>query len=237
MFRKKLESSAIPLRYPSEPKCPVVLVLDNSGSMEGEPSMELKKGLKKFLKDLRKDDLARKRVEISVVSFNDDVKQILPFSTVDIVDENALIMEPKGKTSMGEAILYAISKIEERKLEYSKNGIQYFRPWIWLMTDGSPTDMHPEGNEQMKTEWKVVLDKVHEGVKNGKFLFFAVGIDDADMELLGEISVEPPIRMEEQKFSEMFDWLSKSIASTSRSSTSEQIKLDPTDSWGKRVPK
>ena len=105
------------------------------------------------------------------------------------------------------------------------------------MTDGSPTDMHPEGNEQMKTEWKVVTEKVHEGVRNGKFLFFAVGIEDADMDILRDISVEPPIRMNEQKFSEMFDWLSKSIASTSRSSTSEQIRLDPTDSWGKRVVK
>lgn len=237
MFRKKLDALEIPLKYPSEPKCPVVLLLDSSGSMEGEPSEDLKKGLRKFLKDMRKDDLARKRVEVSVISFNDNVRQIVPFSTVDTINDDKIVLDPKGKTAMGEAILMAISKIEERKMDYSKNGIQYFRPWIWLMTDGSPTDMHPEGNDQMKTEWKVVLDKVHEGVKNGKFLFFAVGIDDADMDILSAISVEPPIRMEQQKFSEMFDWLSKSIASTSRSSTAEQIKLDPTDSWGKRVKK
>ena len=50
-----------------EPRCPCMLLLDTSASMEGEPIAALNKGLQTFRSELFEDSLAMKRVEIAVV--------------------------------------------------------------------------------------------------------------------------------------------------------------------------
>ena len=56
-----------------EPRCPCVLLLDTSGSMQGEPIKALNEGLKTFRDTLIKDPLASRRVEVAVISFNNDI--------------------------------------------------------------------------------------------------------------------------------------------------------------------
>ena len=52
-----------------EPRCPCLLLLDVSGSMEGEPITELNAGLKAFRDELVADELASKRVEVACITF------------------------------------------------------------------------------------------------------------------------------------------------------------------------
>ena len=56
-----------------DPRCPCILLLDCSGSMNGAPIQELNKGLKAFQQQLRSDDMASKRVEVTVLKFASDV--------------------------------------------------------------------------------------------------------------------------------------------------------------------
>lgn len=62
---------------------------------------------------------------------------------------------------MGAAITKALDMVEERKREYRANGISYYRPWIFLITDGAPTD-----------EWQAAANKVFRGKKIKGLLSF-----------------------------------------------------------------
>lgn len=120
-----------------EPRCPCLLLLDKSGSMSGEPINELNSGLLTFKEELLTDSLAVKRVEVAIITFG-PVKIENDFHTApNFFPPN---LQADGDTPMGEAIKQGIEMITQRKEVYKTNGISYFRPWIFLITDGAPTD-------------------------------------------------------------------------------------------------
>src|SRR5260221_3127817 len=111
-----------------EPRCPCVLLLDTSGSMQGAPIAALNEGLRTFKSDLSQDPLASRRVEVAVVTFNNDVQVAVDFTTADIFEVPALAAG--GQTYMGTAINKALDLLQARKTQYRANGIAYYRPWV-----------------------------------------------------------------------------------------------------------
>ncbi|MCX7735048.1 MAG: VWA domain-containing protein, partial [bacterium] len=150
---KSLEE-AVEIANPENPHCPVLLLLDTSGSMSGEKIQQLNEGIKIFKKQVQEDDIASKRVDVAVIAFDSNVKVIHEFSSIEDFEPQEL--EASGSTNMGEAILTGIDLVEKRKNQYKQKGIDYYRPWIVLITDGAPTDMS-EGDEK----WQQVISKVH----------------------------------------------------------------------------
>ncbi len=59
-----------------EPRVPCILLLDTSGSMGGEPIRELNEGLQLYEQELKKDDLAVKRVEVCIITFGGKVEVV-----------------------------------------------------------------------------------------------------------------------------------------------------------------
>src|SRR5512138_3062163 len=59
-----------------EPRCPVVLVMDTSGSMKGTAIKELNEGLRAFAAALKADRLASLRVEVAVIVFGGKVRAL-----------------------------------------------------------------------------------------------------------------------------------------------------------------
>lgn len=206
-----------------EPRCLCVLVLDKSGSMTGEPIRQLNSGLVTLKDELMQDSLAQKRVELAVVSFGPtEVIQSYVSATNFIPPE----LHAGGDTPMGSALLKAVELIENRKAEYKANGIRYFRPWIFLITDGSPTDIH-------SAAWSDALAKIQAGEASKGLAFFGIGVQGVDLTTLNTIC--PPktaISLDGLKFAELFRWLSSSLKSVSQSQPGEGVKLAPPTGWG-----
>jgi uncharacterized protein YegL len=222
-----------------EPRCPCVLLLDTSGSMNDErkvttrgfitpvqkmlrespaqekslrPIDELNAGLKAFRDELMRDELAVKRVEISLVTFG-PVRKLTDFQTPDELRVPRLVAE--GDTPMGAAIECAIEMVRDRKATYKHNGISYYRPWIFLISDGEPTD-----------KWQRAAEMVRAGEQSKSFAFFAVGVESANFDILSRLAIRQPLHLNGLRFHEMFVWLSSSLSSVSRSSPGDEVALE-----------
>jgi len=205
-----------------EPRCPCVLLLDTSGSMQGEPIAALNQGLVAFRGDLGKDPLASRRVEIAVVTFDNEVKLLQDFVTVDRFEPPRLTAQ--GQTFMGTAIQKALDLVQARKAQYRANGIAYYRPWVFMITDGEP-----QGEPDHMIQQAAQRIKADEAGK--RVAFFAVGVENANMVKLGEIVVRAPVKLIGLNFVEMFVWLSRSMEAVAQSRTDEQVALPP-PGWG-----
>lgn len=194
-----------------EPRCACLLLLDTSGSMSGEPIQQLNEAVSLFIEELQSDPLASKRVELGIVTFG-PVNVVSEFHNPDMMIAPAL--QATGATPMGEAIETAVKMVEDRKQLYRSNGMMYYRPWIFMITDGSPTDA-----------WQNAAALVKEGENSKKFAFFSVGVDSADMSTLGQISSRTPLKLKGLRFRELFQWLSSSLKSVSRSRPDEEVAL------------
>ena len=200
-----------------EPRCPCVLLLDVSVSMNGQPISELNSGLTTFKDELAADALAMKRVEVAIVTFG-PTKVETPFTTASVFYPPTL--STQGDTPMGSAILQALDLVRDRKNEYRANGISFYRPWVFLITDGGPTDA-----------WQAAAAAVREGEASKAFAFFAIGVKGANMDVLKKISVREPLSLDGLKFRELFSWLSNSLRSVSRSTPGTEVPIEAPKGW------
>lgn len=204
----------------TEPRCACVLLLDVSGSMAGQAMVQLNAGIEAYHNDLLGDSLAAQRVELSIITFGGTVQTAVPFTTVDRFIPPHIAAN--GETPMGEAILRGIDAIADRKKQYKQYGLHYYRPWLFLITDGAPTD-----------DWKLAAARVHEGEAKKAFAFFAVGVEGADFATLKQITVREPLKLKGLSFRELFVWLSQSQKGISQSKPGEEhhVAMPPPTGW------
>ncbi|SHI98977.1 Uncharacterized conserved protein YegL, contains vWA domain of TerY type [Clostridium cavendishii DSM 21758] len=203
------------------PRVPVCLVLDTSGSMMGEPIDELNKGVALFFKSIKDDPIAKYAAEISIINFGGAIaNKVLDFTTVE--KQKVPTLEAHGLTPMGSAITMALDILERRKEEYSEAGVEYFQPWLVIMTDGIPTDSIEE-----------VIQRTVKLVNNRKLTVFPIGIgDEADMDILSKFSPgNAPAKLKDLDFTALFEWLSQSVIDTSKSMAGESINLKDPSTW------
>ena len=202
-----------------EPRCPCVLLLDTSGSMQGEPLEAMCAGLEAFRFDLALDPLASRRVEVAVVAFDDAARLVQDFTSPDQFE--VPLLDAGGMTHMGEAILLALDLVEERKARYRAYDVAYYRPWIFLVTDGEPQG-EPDARVAEATR------RLREAEEKKQVAFFAVGVEKANLSRLSQIGTRAPLRLKGLDFREMFVWLSRSMQSVAHSRPDETVRLAPT---------
>ncbi len=204
-----------------DPKVPCVVVVDTSGSMEGAPILEQQSGLAAIPEEFRKDKLASLRTELAVVTFGGTVEVVQDFIHPDQFKPPTL--HASGATPMAEAIHKAYDLIDARRKEYRRHDLDSYGPWIFMVTDGAPTD--PEEAIQQASERIRVGEKMP---RESRIAFFPIGVENADMRKLSEISVRTPLKLKGLQFSSLFRWLSRSLIQVSKSRIGDGVKLiDP----------
>ena len=230
-----------------EPRVPCVLLLDTSGSMAeivgelgqatGQTMMQdgklfnvvtggttrialLNQGLITLKETLASDSLASRRAEIAIVTFGGTVTTIQDFVTAE--NFHPPVLQATGSTPMGQAILTGLDMVAKRKATYRAAGVSYYRPWIFLITDGGPDHGDP---------WQSAAEQVKRGEDSKAFAFFTVAVENANMDVLSQIATRPPAKLKGVNFREMFLWLSQSMQAVSQSSPGDTVPLAK-PGWG-----
>ena len=226
------------------PRVPICLCLDTSGSMgrtvggtrTGEKVFsdgqewnvvtggtscisEMQLGIEQFYKAIREDETAMYSAEIAIVTFDDKVTCVEDFSNIDRQEEIPKLTA-QGNTAIGEGVNLALDLLEKRKSEYKEKGVDYFQPWLVLMTDGEPN-----GDSEALIR---AINRTRDYVNSDKLTVFPVGIGGAaDLNTLNEFSPKrQALRLQGLQFQDFFSWLSQSVAQTSMSSPGEDVALD-----------
>ncbi len=200
-------------------RVPVCLCLDTSGSMDGQPINELNEGVRLFYEAIREDETALYSAEICIVTFGGDAQCMADFASLQL-QPDAPTLSANGLTPMGEAVNMGLDLLDRRKQEYKDRGVDYYQPWLVLMTDGAPNGDSGELSRAISRTVDLVNQK--------KLTVFPIGIGaEADMDILAQFSPKrPPLKLRGLKFREFFAWLSKSVSKTSQSTPGESVKLD-----------
>jgi uncharacterized protein YegL len=212
-------------------KCPVVLLLDTSGSMDGQPIEELNKAITKLKDDILEEPMLTNRLEVGIVAFDDDARVE---RGIDLVtpETQMPMLQVGGKTNLVAGMEKAIEMVEERKTFYKSNGEQYYRPFIVLFTDGAPTN-EPDEIEALDKRIQTLSD-------NKKFIFLPFGVEGADMQLLAKLAAQTPDerlknvakawKMKDvTKFSKVFAFVSASISGAMQQTTGAQVAQLPSN--------
>lgn len=194
-----------------------VLLVDVSGSMNGTSIVELNEALVKFGEVLRNDTRASGCADVCVIAFNQNVEIVVPFCPA--MEYMAPTLKAGGLTAMNEAIITGLDLLEQRKTLYRRCGTPYFRPWMFLMTDGAPTDSEYESDAKQR---------LIEAITEKKVTFFPMGIgNDVRTDILKSYNNGGMVlKAEASHFAEAFVWLSSSMAIAANSTPgTEKIKM------------
>ncbi|MCQ2377802.1 MAG: VWA domain-containing protein [Victivallaceae bacterium] len=205
------------------PRCPVILLLDTSGSMCNDMD-ELNAALRQFLRETAADEAASRSVELEVITFDNSAEVAMPFTAIADVDPEPDPLVSGGITAMGAALQLATEHLRERRKLYKTNGISSYKPWVILMTDGGPND-----------DWESAAQEMRERGERGDLQYIGVEIgNDVDHETMVRILPEnqQPVKLKDKCFKQFFRWVTASISSVSSSAVSDQDNIcfgDPTD--------
>ena len=202
-------------------RLPCVVLLDGSTSMDGKAIDNLNEGLSVLERELKADDIASLRVQLLILRIggHNDVEVLTDWT--DAIDFSAPLIEANGTTPLGEGVKVALQKLEEQKKRYKDNQITYNRPWLFMITDGAPTDPN----------WKKAAEKAVESEKKGKVVVFPIGTEHADFDTLNKFSSRGALMLKNLDFKELFVWLSQSVSAGSQTEIGSETQL-PAISWG-----
>lgn len=183
-------------------KLPVYLLLDTSGSMHGEPVEAVKNGLQMLLSSLRQDPYALETVHLSVISFDNSAQQLVPLTELSAFQPPSL--RARGMTSMGAALKLLAERVDSEVTKTTAEKKGDWKPLVFLMSDGAPTDDLDEGIAEMKKR------------KFGIVVACAAG-READVSNLQKITqnVVRLDNLENESIKAFFKWVSASVSAGS----------------------
>ena len=123
-------------------RLPVYILLDTSGSMRGEPIHSVNVGLQSMLSALRQDPYALESVHLSIITFDLEAKVYLPLTPLDQVQLTDIDVPSAGATFMGAALELLAEQVSQQLQKSTDEVKGDWRPLLFVMTDGSPSDLY-----------------------------------------------------------------------------------------------
>lgn len=203
----------------SNRRLPVYLLLDTSGSMVGDPIQAVNNGLKVLVEALRQDPYALESVYISIITFDNEAKELFPLTPLDQIQIPEIIVPQSGATYLGAALELLIQQSDKDVRRNTSDQKGDWRPLIFIMTDGRPSDIQAYNN----------AIPVIKNRSFGNIVACAAG-SKAKLDILREIAdhVVCMDTMDRSGFSQFFKWVSASIAAGSTSAgISTPTRLPP----------
>lgn len=185
-------------------RLPVYLLLDVSGSMTGDPIESVRQGLKALLADLHNDPMALETAYLSVITFGSTAQQVTPL--LDIATFTEPVLSACGATAMGAALKLLRERIADEVHKNSPTEKGDFRPLVFLMSDGQPTDD--------------CFDEEAARTKDSKLNIIACaagsGASDTELKKITDTVIRLA-SLEPDQFRNFFKWVSGSIAAVAKS--------------------
>lgn len=180
-------------------RLPVYLLLDTSGSMHGEPIEAVKNGVEILISSLRQDPYALETAYLSIISFDTTARQLMPLTEISMFQPPQL--QATGTTQLGDALALLATKIDQEVQKTTPDARGDWKPLVFIMTDGAPTD-----------DWEIGFEKLKQ-VKTGMIIACAAG-HNADTTILKQITevVVELATADSNAIKAFFKWVSASIS-------------------------
>ncbi|MDO4460875.1 MAG: VWA domain-containing protein [Bacteroidia bacterium] len=129
-------------------RLPVYLLLDCSGSMYGEPIEAVKNGVQVLVSTLRQDPYALETAYLSIITFDSNAQQVAPLTELSAFQQPNI--QANGCTSLGAALTLLAQRVDQEVTKTTPNQKGDWKPLVFIMTDGEPTDDLNKGLVEFK---------------------------------------------------------------------------------------
>ena len=188
----------------SSRRLPVYLVLDCSGSMFGDPIEAVNQGVKALVAELQSEPYAIETAYLSVITFESTAQQVCPLT--ELMAFQPPTLSAGGTTALGGALKLLTQCFEKEVKKASDSQKGDWKPLVFLMTDGMPTDTWEKAADELKKKKPANIIACAAGS----------GADEYTLKKLTEIVVKLD-NLQPDTLKQFFKWVSQSIKQTSQS--------------------